>query len=117
MSAYLEDDYDWSTRFKVNYGLHFNLYNYKKSFFPTIQPRMAVRYLINKSLSLKGSFANMSQNIHLLTNNTIGLPNDLWVPATNLIKPMRSNQVAMGVAKTLGKYEFTFETYYKTMKM
>ncbi len=116
MSAYVEDDYDWSTRFKVNYGLHFNLYNYKKSFFPTIQPRMAVRYLINKSLSLKGSFANMSQNIHLLTNNTIGLPNDLWVPATNLIKPMRSNQVAMGVAKTIGKYEFTFETYYKTMK-
>ncbi|MDP2175179.1 MAG: TonB-dependent receptor plug domain-containing protein [Bacteroidota bacterium] len=116
MSAYLEDDFDFSKQLKLNYGLHFNLYNYKKSFFPSIQPRVALRYLLNKTLSLKGSYANMVQNIHLLTNNTIGLPNDLWVPATNLVKPMKSNQVAVGLAKMVGKFELTFETYYKNMR-
>jgi hypothetical protein len=116
-SAYAEDDLELSVRLKMNYGVHLNLYNYKKNFFPTIQPRLALRYLLSKTLSVKASYANMSQNIHLLTNNTIGLPNDLWVPATNLVKPMRSNQLAAGIAKNLNEtYELTFEAYYKTMK-
>ena len=116
-SVYGEDDWEVNVRLKMNYGLHVNLYNYKNSYFPTIQPRLAMRYLLSKTLSVKGSYANMSQNIHLLTNNTLGLPNDLWVPATNLVKPMKSNQVALGLAKSINDmYEFTFETYYKTMK-
>lgn len=116
LSSYVEDDLDLNAKVKLNYGLHFNLYNFKKSFFPSIQPRFAIRYLINKTVSLKGSFANMVQNIHLLTNNTIGLPNDLWVPATNIVKPMTSNQIAAGIVKTIGKFELTFETYYKNMR-
>jgi len=115
-SAYIEDEYEITSRFKANYGLHFNLYNYKKSFYPSIQPRVAMRYLLRSDFSVKASYANMRQNIHLLTNNTLGLPNDLWVPATDLVKPMQSNQVALGLAKSVNNmYEFTFETYYKTM--
>lgn len=116
-SIYGEDDYEVSKKFKINYGLHFNLYTYKTSLFPSIQPRIAARYLINKTLSFKSSFSNMRQNIHLLTNNTLGLPNDLWVPATDKVKPMSSNQIAIGLAKSYkDMYEFTFETYYKTMQ-
>ncbi len=115
-SLYGEDDFEVSKKLKVNYGLHFNLYNYKKSFFPSLQPRIAARYLLGKNWSLKGSYANMRQNIHLLTNNNLGLPNDLWVPATNIVKPMSSNQVAIGFAKSFrDMFEFTFETYYKSM--
>lgn len=116
-SLYAEDDFDYSKKLKINYGLHFNLYNYKKSFFPSLQPRIAIRYLLNKTLSLKGSYSNMRQNIHLLTNNTLGLPNDLWVPATDKVKPMNSNQIAIGIAKSFKEtYEITFESYYKNMK-
>ncbi len=116
-SLYGEDDFEVSKKLKINYGLHFNFYNYNKSLFPTVQPRLAARYLLSKTWSAKGSFSNMRQNIHLLTNTSLGLPNDLWVPATNLIKPMSSNQVALGIAKTFKDiYELTFETYYKSMK-
>jgi hypothetical protein len=115
-SAYIEDDYEITPKLKANFGFHFNLYNYQKTFYPSIQPRIALRQMIRNDLSLKFSYANMRQNIHLLTNNTLGLPNDLWVPATDLVKPMLSNQVALGIAKTLNNmFEFTFETYYKTM--
>jgi len=114
---YAEDDFEYSKKLKINYGLHINLYNYKRSYFPSLQPRLAMRYLLNKTLSLKGSYSNMRQNIHLLTNNTLGLPNDLWVPATDKVKPMNSNQVAIGIAKSFKEtYEITFETYYKNMK-
>jgi hypothetical protein len=116
-SAYMEDEYEITPKLKANLGLHFNMYNYKNTFYPSIQPRIALRQLIRNDLSFKFSYANMRQNIHLLTNNTLGLPNDLWVPATDLVKPMQSNQIALGFAKTLkNMFEFTFETYYKTME-
>lgn len=116
-SLYVEDDYELSKKLKVNYGMHFNLYSYKSSLFPSAQPRIAARYLLSRTWSVKASYASMRQNILLLTNNTLGLPNDLWVPATDKVKPMASRQGALGVAKTIDNmYEFTFETYYKAMR-
>lgn len=115
-SMYIEDDMDVNKKLKVNYGLHFNLYSYKGHFYPSIQPRIAGRYLLGHHWSLKGSYSRMNQNIHLLTSNSLGLPNDLWVPATDKVKPMNSNQYALGVAKSFpNDVELTFETYYKNM--
>jgi hypothetical protein len=52
----------------------------------------------------------------LLTNAGLGLPTDLWVPATARVKPQQAKQVALGVAKTYrSTYEFSIEGYYKTM--
>src|SRR6478672_11199632 len=68
--------------------------------------------------SLKGSYASMMQFIHLLSNSNVGLPTDLWVPATKKIKPQRSYQYAAGFAKSLknNTYELSVEGYYKEMK-
>ncbi len=116
-SGYGEDDIELNQKWKLNYGLHLNLYNYKDKFYFSPQPRIAARYLINKSFSIKGSYARMRQNIHLLTNNTIGLPNDLWVPATKIVKPLTADQIAIGAVKNLSRmFELTFETYYKRME-
>ena len=58
----------------------------------------------------------MAQFIHLLTNSGIGLPTDLWVPATEQIRPQRAYQAALGLAKSWkGKYEVSLEGYYKEM--
>jgi hypothetical protein len=57
----------------------------------------------------------MAQYLHLLTNGTIGLPTDLWVPVTDSIKPLTADQYAIGVARALGSYEISVEGYYKTM--
>lgn len=114
---YAEDDYEFNSKLKFNYGVHFNLYSYKKHFFPSIQPRLSVRYMLGKNWSAKMAYSNMRQNIHLLTSNNLGLPTDLWVPATNIVKPLSSNQIAAGIARNLGdKFELTFESYYKKMK-
>lgn len=58
----------------------------------------------------------MTQNIHLLTNSGIGLPTDLWLPATKKIGPQKSQQVALGVFHDLPKgFEVSIEGYYKAM--
>jgi CarboxypepD_reg-like domain/TonB-dependent Receptor Plug Domain len=115
--AYIEDDIKFSNRLKANVGLHASAFLLKDQTYYSFEPRIAARYLLNESMSLKASYAEMSQYIHLLSNNGIGLPTDLWVPATKKIKPQRSRQVALGLAKTLNEqFEVTIEGYYKWME-
>ncbi|MDB4606817.1 TonB-dependent receptor, partial [Crocinitomicaceae bacterium] len=63
------------------------------------------------------SYSSMTQFLHLLTNPTIGLPTDLWVPVTDRVAPEYSNQFALGYAQTLTKgFQFSVEGYYKDMR-
>lgn len=113
---YAEDDYKVSNRIKANAGLHYSGFLVNEKYYHSLQPRLAARYLVSESLSVKTSYAMMQQYIHLLTNNNIGLPTDLWVPATDQVRPQRSHQVALGISKKFAEiYLFSVEGYYKTM--
>ncbi|GJM35357.1 MAG: TonB-dependent receptor [Saprospiraceae bacterium] len=116
-AAYAEDEFSLGDRLKVNAGLHLSAFNVKDSWYTSLQPRFSARYLLPNNIALKASYAQMRQYIHLLSNEGIGLPTDLWVPTTNNVKPQDSWQVAAGLAKTFGgKYEVSLEGYYKQMK-
>ena len=115
-AVYVEDDYKISELLKINAGLHYSGFAVRGTNYHSLQPRLSARYLLQPSLSLKASYARMAQFIHLLTNSGVGLPTDLWVPVTDKIKPQTSQQVAMGLAKTINsKYEVSLEGYYKKM--
>lgn len=115
-SSYIEDDFKINDKLKINAGLHFSGFDVEDEFYTSLQPRIAIRYLLNSSIALKASYAQMAQYIHLLSNSGIGLPTDLWVPSTNKVKPQSSFQYAFGVAKTFNKtYELSVEGYYKEM--
>lgn len=116
MYAYIEDDFKIGYRLKINAGLYATAFAQKDTTFFSLQPRFAARYLIGAKTSLKASFATMMQPLHLLTNPTIGLPTDLWLPATNKVPVETSQQVAVGIARTIGDdYELSIEGYYKKM--
>lgn len=115
--VYIEDDIRLTSKLKANIGLHGTGFSVRDQFYTSLQPRIAARYLLSSELSLKASYVQMNQFIHLLTNSSIGLPTDLWVPATDKVPPMRSQQAAIGVAYTHKKgYEISLEGYYKTME-
>lgn len=115
--AYAEDDIKVGARLKVNVGLHYSGFISGKTQYHSLQPRISGRFLINDDLSIKASYAEMAQFIHLLTNGTIGLPTDLWVPSTNKVKPQNSQQVALGLAQTFkNMFEVSVEGYYKSMQ-
>lgn len=114
--TYIEDDIRITPKLKTNVGLHFTSFTVDGKTFTSLQPRISARYLINSNLSIKASYAQMNQYIHLLTNSGLGLPTDLWVPVTQKVPPQLSRQVAAGLAYSLNdKYEFSVEGYYKTM--
>jgi hypothetical protein len=114
---YLEDDITVTDKLKVNIGVHSSAFNVENKFYYSLQPRIATRYLLTHDISLKASYAQMAQFIHLLSNAGLGLPTDLWVPSTARIEPENSHISSLGAAYSLkNDYEFSIEGYYKKMK-
>ena len=129
MYIYVEDNLNITNRLKANVGFHIGIYNSNDTSNASlvtniynndnwsVQPRISARYLINDKWSLKGSYAEMTQNIHLLSNSSIGFPSDIWVPATNSAPSQTSKQWAGNISTEIfnGNVEFSLEGYYKTM--
>ncbi|MFK8101347.1 MAG: carboxypeptidase-like regulatory domain-containing protein [Saprospiraceae bacterium] len=114
-ALYAEDEIQFG-RLKANVGLHNSAFSVEGKNYFSVQPRVGLRYLLNNGLAIKSSYSQMTQFINLLTNESLSLPTDLWVPSTRSIVPQDSWQVAGGIAKTLWKdFEFTLEGYYKKM--
>ncbi len=115
-TAYVEDDIQLGA-LKANIGLHANLFTVDGEKYTSLQPRLGLRYLLNNDIALKASYTQMTQNINLLTNESLSLPTDLWVPSTKRVKPQDAWQAAAGIATTLWRqYEFSVEGYYKKMR-
>ena len=116
LTAFVEDDWSISEAVKVNYGLHFSGFQVEDKFYPSLQPRLSGRVMLNDDWSVKLGYAYMKQYVHLLSTTGITLPTDLWVPVTARIKPMESHQVAGGVFYSRsGIADFSVEAYYKQM--
>ena len=114
--SYLEDNISIGRLLKVNLGIHFSSFHVQRENYFSLQPRVGLRVLFTDDFSFKVGYANMSQYIHLLSNSTVSLPTDLWVPVTKNIKPMGSHQYSAGFFYTLaGIADFSVEGYYKTM--
>ena len=128
---YIEDNVRITYRLKANIGVHIGYYSlsdysakYSNCFdyltdkdYYSVQPRISARYLLNDEWSVKASYSEMKQNIHLLSNSSVGLPSDLWVPAIDSVPSQTSKQWATNVSTELfgGTYELSVEGYYKIM--
>ena len=116
LNAYFEDDWSITPALKVNMGVNLSGFAVQSKMYPSIQPRLSGRFLISKDLSVKVGYAYTTQYLHLLSNSSISLPTDLWVPVTARISPMNAHQVAAGVFYQLGMIcDLSIEGYYKKM--
>lgn len=116
-AVYVEDRYQINNRIKSNFGIRVSHFLQNKKNYFGIEPRIGISYQLKEDLAIKASYALMNQYIHLLSSTGVGLPTDLWVPATNNVRPQRSNQVAFGMAKDFipQKSNVSLEAYYKKM--
>jgi len=113
-AIYLEDQWSPWRWLKLNIGARGSLYAIDGKVYPSIEPRVGLRALLYKDLALKASYSYTTQYIHLLSNSSISLPTDLWVPVTKNIPPMHSMVVAAGLSyNILDQVEASVEGYYK----
>lgn len=78
-------------------------------------PRVSLRYLIDESTSLKGSYYRTYQYLHLISNTTSVTPQDYWVASGPYLKPQIGDQLSLGYFKNFvnNTYEFSIEGFYK----
>lgn len=114
---YIEDEMRLTDQLKLNLGYRLSNFVMKDNAYWGWEPRLNARFLINEHWSVKGGYSRMNQYMHLLSNTGIGLPTDLWVPATENVSPMRADQWALGTTKDFAKrdWSITLEGYYKKM--
>jgi hypothetical protein len=113
---YIENDQQVTKRLKVNYGLHHASFFVNNESYHRLQPRLSANYILTENSSVKLGASRTAQFLHLLTNQGLGLPTDLWIPATERIPPVTSNQISLGYNYEWNRaYNFTVEGYYKKM--
>ncbi len=143
-AIYISDEWQLNHRITLNYGLRavaFNLVGPYKSeefdndtqlptgnfieyepgesiaFYPRLEPRISGTFLINDVSSIKASFTQTYQFLHLATTSGAQFPLDLWVPSSKLVKPQLAYQYALGYFRNFKQnmYESSVELYYKPM--
>ncbi len=143
-ALYITDEYELSEHLKLNGGVRYTIFQQvgpferylkdpiKKTVADTIaysagenvktyshlEPRLSLRYSLNSKSSLKASFTQNYQYIHLASLSAISLPTDVWIPSSSLVKPQFGTQYALGYFRNFKNnlYETSVEVYYKEMK-
>lgn len=117
-SLYCEDEIKLSHFGVANLGLRLSSHFIDlQSFKIHLEPRVSLSAYINSRMSIKSSFVIMNQYMHLLSNTGVGLPTDLWVPATQLAPAQHNWQAVLGFAYDLPRWFTTIsvEAYFKKM--
>lgn len=141
-AVYFNDDWNISERLLLSYGLRYSYFMQVGPFnryvqdvtgttidtvsygkgdkvadYGGLEPRLSMRFLINEKSSIKASFTQNLQYVHLATLSPISLPTDIWVPCSDVVKPQLGYQYAAGYFRNFYKnmFEASVEVYYKQM--
>jgi hypothetical protein len=141
-SIYISNEQKINEKINISYGLRYSMffllgpstvYSYTPDmtiidsvhygngklikYYGGLEPRIDLRYLINNNNSIKVSYSYVNQYQHLISNSSVGLPTDVWLPANKTIQPQYAHQFSIGFYKTLlnNKYEFYTELYFRRM--
>jgi hypothetical protein len=83
--------------------------------YASVEPRIAITFILDTLSSLKVSYSRTTQFIHLAQNSTAGTPLDIWFPSSPNVHPQLCDQIAFGYFRDfLGdQIETSIEVYYK----
>ncbi len=82
-----------------------------------LEPRFGLRYSLGENSSMKLSYNRANQYINLISNTSVMAPTDLWKLSDTYIKPLQSDQVALGYFQNFldNTLETSLEVYYKKL--
>jgi outer membrane receptor protein involved in Fe transport len=80
--------------------------------------RLSARYRLTEQSSVRISWGNYQQNLHLLSNSISPFSSfEIWMPSSKNIKPQRANQFTAGISGIIQKQgmEWSADAYVKNM--
>ncbi len=115
--AYFEDQINLHNKWRFDIGLRASAFLQDEQTYANLEPRLVANYKINPSIGLHTSLSRMVQYLHLVSNSTVRLPNDLWVPSDEDILPEEAWQTELGLSiNPSSQTHFTIDAYYKWME-
>ena len=116
-SLFIEDHFQLNDKWRIDAGLRYDLYFPSGKIYQSLSPRLNIDYLRSERANFSFSYARMFQPVHLLSNNYLGVPSDIWVPATANISPEHSSIVSMNANLNLTeRLDLKMAAFYKKMK-
>ncbi len=114
--AFVADDWAVADRLKINLGARLSGWDNTTTTYVRFEPRLSGNYSITDKWSVKASYARMNQYVHLLASSGLSLPTDIWYPSSDIVKPEKSDQVALGTSLLIrNKVLITWEAWYKKL--
>lgn len=115
-SLYIEDEYFITRNFTLNAGLHYSIYSSTRKTWHSVEPRAAIKWSPVYFMDIKASYSRMSQGDHLVASTYIDLPSNTWMPSTETIRPVTSDQVSGGFYfKPMEGMDLNIEGWYRNM--
>jgi hypothetical protein len=110
-NSYLESIITPFSQLKINAGVRNSLIWYEDLTRNIIEPRVALKYeIIHGIWSIRTSYSRMSQPIHLVSDNSGGIPVDMWTPSSGFIPVELSDEVSIGMEYSLsGEKNLSFQ--------
>lgn len=86
--------------------------------FNNLEPRISAAYKFSDDESVKANYQRMNQYLQLITNNNSPTPFDIWNPSGRYIKPLQTDQWALGYYRKFREtgLDLEAEVYYKDTK-
>jgi len=108
-----ENNVDIQRTDTIHYGAWENIKTYVN-----LEPRLAIRYMIDDRQSVKLSYNRMVQNTHLISAGTVPVPFNTWNPSGYYLKPQLADQIAAGYFRNFqdNMYDLSVEAYYKNIQ-
>jgi len=116
-SAYFEQEVTFLKKGNLSVGAFSTIFSEKTKNWFSIEPRLRVSWQWDNEIASGFNFESTTQYLHLLSPFSIGLPEDIWVSATDSIPPQRAFQYTLWNTFNVKKGEtFTISGYYKRFK-
>lgn len=113
---FFENDREIGENTRLNVGLHLAHFILENEMSYYLEPRIIFHSRISKKSIFSLSATMMTQFLHLLNNNGLGFPSQVWLPSTAVLQPQRSWQLSLGVKNSHSdKLKSFIEAYYKSM--
>lgn len=113
ISLYINHIFEYNNKIKTESGLQQAVYSVDGKLFKALQPRFSAAFLLFKNGYLLADYSKMVQFLHLLPNNNLGIPYDIWLPVSGNLKPFLSNQLSFGFQYQTGKWNYHTDCYIK----
>ena len=117
LAVYFSDDVRLSSKFSAYFGARIPLFYNDDVQYLNFEPRFTFLYLIDPTFSLKLSYTQMHQYLHLAQSYNASFPAEIWIGSSKIVKPQYSQQASIGLFKNFKEnmFQSSVEIYYKEM--